>query len=462
MSASGPQEAVARTVVEQRIRELRMTLEEFVEYFERVARDCKEPKATLSLRHLHRLVIGRRGDGRPLGPLRPATVRVLEHIFGESITTLLAASRPAPELTNSDAVSSSGASSVLLPIVNGQPVLMPVAADTQLGLSLFGNEVSANGNSYASAMNSFRAADRQVGGGHLYATVVKYLHTEVALPLFGVETHSGGSKLVFAAAAALTEMAGWMAQEAGRDQAAEQHFVRSLDLVKIGGDRQLGVHVLASMSHLTLHRGRPAEAIQLARRGRDSLARGPRQPELEALLLAMQARGFAALRRIDDCRQLLLQAERALSALPTGERSPWVSRFDEGSLAGEAARCLHQIGDLNEAGRQAARVIELRPGDRTRSRAFGQLILATVLTAQGKSDEACAMAQQVLQATQQLGSYPVIQQLLDLKQLLKPYGANRVVADFLGSLDEALRERMWLYQFLAREECGQVTGFRKR
>jgi hypothetical protein len=306
-------------------------------------------------------------------------------------------------------------------------------------------------------MQSFRAADLQVGGGHLYATVVKYLHTEVAPRLFDVD-HDSDGQLVFTAAAALTEMAGWMAHDAGRDQTAEQHFVRSLDLVKVSGDRQLGVHILASLSHLAHHRGRPDEAIQLARRGRESLARGPRHPELEARLHAMQARGFARLRRADDCTRLLFRAEQALAVAAAEERSPWVSGFDEGSLAIEAARCSHQLGDLGEAQRQAERIIELRAGDRTRSRAFGQLILVTVLIAQGRPDEACAVAHEVLDATQQLGSYLVIQQLVDLKQLLEPHRANRVVADYLACFDEALRERVWLYHWLTRDGQGQAAG----
>lgn len=311
-------------------------------------------------------------------------------------------------------------------------------------------------NGYASAMQSFRAADRQVGGGHLYATVVQYLQAEVAPRMFGVGQGSDGQS-AFTAAAALTEMAGWMAHDAGRDQAAEQHFARSLDLVKLGNDRQLGVHILASMSHLAHHQGKPADAVEYARRGREALARGPRLPELEARVLAMQARGFAVLRRSEDCTQLLIEAERVLELPPAEERSPWVSHFDEGSLANEAARCLRQLGDLGQAERQAERVIELRPGDRTRSRAFGQLILVTVLIAQGRHDEACAVAQEVLDATQQLGSYLVIQQLLDLTRLLEPHRGTRVVAEFLNCLDEALRERVWLYHWLTQDGLDHGT-----
>ena len=74
----------ARTLLEQRIRERCLTFEEFVQHAETFAREHDEP-GTLSLRHLQRLV-----TGRPLGALRPATARLLEHIFGEPIAALLA------------------------------------------------------------------------------------------------------------------------------------------------------------------------------------------------------------------------------------------------------------------------------------------------------------------------------------------------------------------------------------
>jgi hypothetical protein len=117
----------ARTLLEQRIAEMHMTLEEFPEYAERLGREHKEP-GTLSVRHLQRLVAGQRGDGRPLGPVRPATARLLELACpGDSITDLLAPPRPAPE----PADSASDATSVLLPVVvNGRPVLVSVDADT--------------------------------------------------------------------------------------------------------------------------------------------------------------------------------------------------------------------------------------------------------------------------------------------------------------------------------------------
>ncbi len=75
-----------------------------------------------------------------------------------------------------------------------------------------------------------------------------------------------------------------------------------------------------------------------------------------------------------------------------------ISRFDEGSLASEAARCLRQLG---------------------------QLLLASVLIAQGQPEQAYALAEEVLDATQPLSSYLVIQQLRELARDLEPYQATR-------------------------------------
>lgn len=90
----------SRTVLEQKIRERRFTLEEFAEYAERFARENAE-SGTLSVRHLNRLVAGRGSKGEPLGQLRPATVRLLERIFAVPVEELLAPPRAgtaAPEL----------------------------------------------------------------------------------------------------------------------------------------------------------------------------------------------------------------------------------------------------------------------------------------------------------------------------------------------------------------------------
>lgn len=60
---------------------------------------------------------------------------------------------------------------------------------------------------HATTMQSFRSADRKVGGGHLYSTVISYLQSDIAPRLFEGDCDAD-SRMVFTAAAGLTEMAG--------------------------------------------------------------------------------------------------------------------------------------------------------------------------------------------------------------------------------------------------------------
>lgn len=308
------------------------------------------------------------------------------------------------------------------------------------------------------AMQSFRAADRQVGGGHLYATVVNYLHAALAPRIFGA-VDSKRQPSIFTAASALTEMAGWMAHDAGRDELAARHFQRSLDLAMAGDDDQLTAHIMGSMSHLALHRREPAKAIGLARQGQRVLATAPPHPGLAARLLAMEARGLSALPVPESatCGKVLLSAERVLDDDQPEPSSPWISCFDEGSLASEAARCMRQLGQLKAAARQARRIIEIRPSTHARSRAFGQLLLAGVLVAQGEPEQACAFAQQALDATRSVSSYLVVQQLGELTRLLEPYQANQVVGAYLAGASDELRQRSWLYSSLTTSGSADGT-----
>lgn len=308
----------------------------------------------------------------------------------------------------------------------------------------------------AAAIGGFRVADRQVGGGYMHATVVQYLQVEVGPRLFGNGSAEGGRE-VFCAAAGLTEMAGWMAHDAGQDGLAKQHFVRARDLSKLGGDPELSAHIFASLSHLANYLGRPTEAIKLARAGQAKVRRGPRNPELDARLYAMEARGYAGWHKSIECDRTLVKAKTSLDAGPARGSSEWVSGFDEGSLAMEGGRCMQQLGQLGEARGEAERVLALRVGDRTRSRAFGQLMLAALLVMEERFDEACALGYEVLAGTQALGSFRVIQEFRTLEQLLEPYRSVRVVADFLAYSAETLQERMWLYHLLGPAAASPPT-----
>ncbi|MBT2230425.1 helix-turn-helix transcriptional regulator [Nonomuraea sp. NEAU-A123] len=316
-----------------------------------------------------------------------------------------------------------------------EPPPVPVPVPERATVSGAGEDAAA------AAVAAWRAVDAQIGGAHLYATVTTYLRDHLSPRMFG-----GEGAQVFTAAAALTEMAGWMAHDAGDDDRAGRHFARARDLSGVGDDPHLRVHVLASLAHLAHHRAQPDDAIGYAAQGQRELTAGPAHPELAARLWALQARGHAAAGRSRETRALLGHAETALQGSHSAAPSPWVSPFDAASLAGDAARCMRRLGDLLAAQRHAQRVLELRPAGRTRSRAFGHLTLAGVLIERGALDQACAVATDVLHTTGSLGSYLVIQQLRDLRDQLHPHRATACARGFLDHLAEALRQREWLYQ----------------
>jgi transcriptional regulator with XRE-family HTH domain len=300
------------------------------------------------------------------------------------------------------------------------------------------------------AMQSFRSADKQVGGGHLYGAVVKYLHMHVGPRMFGGDAVVE-DPAVFTTAAGLTEMAGWMAHDAGRDDRAYSHFLRAFHLSKAGQDRHLGVHILGSLSHLAHHRADPNGAMRFAQAGQKALAESPANPELSARLLAMQAKSRAALGDGQETFALLGRAETALAG--THERAPseWVSRFDLGSLSSEAARCMRQLGKPAKAQEHAQRILALRTSNSIRSRAFGQLFLIATLIDQGELEEACRTTREVVEATQSLGSQLVVQQLRDIHDQLAPQAGSADVRETRQILADAVRQRVWLQQWMSSD-----------
>lgn len=292
-------------------------------------------------------------------------------------------------------------------------------------------------------MEAFRIADRQIGGGHLYAAVVSYLKADLGPRLLT------GTPGYFTAAASLTEMAGWMAHDAGHHDAAGEHFQQASRLAQAGDADELSADVAAARAHLALHLEEPVHALEIAQRGQQHLARSARHPGLKSRLYVMEASAAAILGRKTEAVRLLHRAEAALAERP-GDASPWVSPYDEASLAGESARCLQALGDLPSAQKAALRVITLRPGDRARSRAFAQLSLALIAMTRPRPDviEACVIGMEIIKATGALASARVVQQLHDLRRLLLPHRAIQEVGDFLDHLEATVPQKKTVYPLL--------------
>ncbi|MFE6333316.1 tetratricopeptide repeat protein [Streptomyces sp. NPDC057798] len=289
------------------------------------------------------------------------------------------------------------------------------------------------------AMDHFRSADRQTGGGRLYGAVVRHLSDRVAPRLVDI----GSGPHVFAAAAALTEMAGWMAHDSGDDARAGQHFSRALPLAKASGDLPLTAHVAASSSHLALETGDVVGAVGWAQTGLDLAMHGPRIPPLMARLHAMRARALAATSQRAPAVHALEAAHRDLEASPAADH-PWLSPFDTAALASESALTLHDLEQYDEALSHAEQAVALRESGRARSLALSRISLVDIHVRRGDLDSAVSIGHDLLRTSPTLGSVRVLQQLDGLRRRLEPHRGYRPVREYLARFDDAHRARMLL------------------
>ncbi|MCA1217365.1 hypothetical protein [Streptomyces sp. 8L] len=383
--------------------------ETFTIHFKRAARDVAQIDGNASLASVH--VAQSTWDRWMVGDIktlpRPTTCRVLEHLFGE----------PAEQLFAREA---------------GHDFMSP----------------------HLVAMESFRLADRQLGGAHVYRSVVHYLNAVVAPDLFST-TESDDSETTFGAAVVLTEMAAWMAHDAGRDDLASAHFDRALRLSQSLTDVTAGANVMAGMSHLALQTNQADAAADLARSGLARLTAGPRVPTITARLHAMEARALAQLNAEREAQRALECAREALVLARTAPPSRWAAPFDEAALASEAASVLLELGALKEAVKEAEYALALRDASRVRSRAFGQVTLARVLLAQGEPDAACAVGRELLHACQSVTSVRLSGQLAALQADFDPYRQVSKVGELLTWMTATGQHRRLLLGSLALPEGPQ-------
>jgi hypothetical protein len=71
--------------------------------------------------------------------------------------------------------------------------------------------------------------------------------------------------------AQLSQVAGWLAHDAGEHGLSQRYFTSGLHTTHTAGDRSVGVYLLGSMSGTTVHRGRLADGINLGWAARDAV-----------------------------------------------------------------------------------------------------------------------------------------------------------------------------------------------
>jgi hypothetical protein len=345
----------ARTVLEQKIRERNQTLEEFIDYVEKFRHDHKE-SGTLSLRHLERLIAGHRGDGRPLGPLRPATARLLKHIFGQSVTELLA--QPAIEHADDPTVE----------------LRQRISTSRQVDAAMIAL--------LRDQLDALRRLDRQFGARFTYNEVAT--KGEQVSVLLSYSLMPGIRVDLAVLLAELNALAGWVALDRGEITSAWDHHELAKCAAREANSPALLAHSLAQQALVLIDIHHPNAAIRQLRGARDMVRRTV-SPVLQSWLAAAHGEGLAAAGQRTDA---LCAFDEASAALPSDPSDPSLPFIFLGGPHLDRWRG-HALADLGD--HEAINLLRdaLRSLDRTFARAEAGLRvdLAHVLASIGESHE---------------------------------------------------------------------------
>jgi tetratricopeptide (TPR) repeat protein len=359
----------ARTVLEQKIRERRQTLEEFVDFVETVRHN---DDGTLSLRHLKRLVSAHRGDGRSLGPVRPATARLLERIFDLRMAELLA--QPAQVDRESTA-----------------ELRERLSASRQVDAAVIGL--------FREQLDAIRRVDRQLGAVVAYDEVTTKAAQVSKLQLYSL---SPSIRACLAALLAeLSALAGWEALDQHVMDEAWDHHERAKHAAREAGSASLLAHSLAQQAVVLVDLGETRAAVEQLAEARN-LARRSSPALLRSWLAAAHGEGLAVAGRRGDALRAFDAASALLPADPVDPELPFL--FLGGPhLDRWRGHALARLGD-HEAVPVLTDALGRLDSSFTRAETGLRVDLATALTAVGDRDAAQAHARTAFRLASEIGS----------------------------------------------------------
>jgi tetratricopeptide (TPR) repeat protein/transcriptional regulator with XRE-family HTH domain len=277
------------------------------------------------------------------------------------------------------------------------------------------------------AVATFDNLDRRFGGDHGRALATRYLRETVLPRLRSRYTDAVGREL-YASAAALCELIGWMAYDSGRHSLAQRYFIQALRLAEAGQHKAYAGYVLTSMSHQALYLQHPDQALRLARVARDLTTRVD-VPTLSAEAAVLEARAHAELGDAAASGTALAEAERSLDQTTAANTPGWATVFTEPVFASYAGSCWVTLNRLDEARRSLTILLD-NAGEQHRRRIYAQVQLADVAIRDGDLDEACRLGTSAVETAQQLTSQRSTEQIVSLAKRLAPHAARSAVREF--------------------------------
>ncbi|MBA3905619.1 MAG: XRE family transcriptional regulator [Pseudonocardiales bacterium] len=285
---------------------------------------------------------------------------------------------------------------------------------------------------------TFDHLDSTYGGAHARNALVQYLRTELPRLL-----RAGGSsdvrRALFSAAGESTQLAAWMAYDAGLHGLAQRYFIQALGLADAGEDRLLAASILDAMSHQANYLGRYKEAANLARAARLG-TQSAGIPILTAHFHAMEARALARTSDVEACDRAMGAAVEHFAQHTPGDGPEWISYFDAAELSAELGHCNRDLGRPDRAIEHATEALGTASGDYARSDFFVAMVLADAHLDRGDVEEGCRVAAQALAVGETLESARCRSYVDEFKQRLRKHRTSPGVRAFVAEIRQS---RLW-------------------
>ncbi|WP_345646530.1 helix-turn-helix transcriptional regulator [Streptomyces tremellae] len=238
----------------------------------------------------------------------------------------------------------------------------------------------------------------------------------------GARTRDG----LIALSSRYAEFAGWMAQEAGDEQAALRLTDQAVELAAAAGDSDLASYARVRRALVSYYRGDAAETLALT-----ATVRSPAlPPRILGLAAVQEAEGHALAGDHGSSMRALDRARALLARAPADPAQPVLGASHvPDQVAMITGWCLLDLGRPREAAevfdREMCRVAPTAL--RTRARYGTRQALAHALA--GDIDRACALTHDVLSAVHTVGSATVALDVRRLSRTLARHPRHRAVKE---------------------------------
>lgn len=283
------------------------------------------------------------------------------------------------------------------------------------------------------AYTEFGELDHRHGGKYALSWLLDYLDTNVAPMLNGRYTHAIGVEL-FRKAAALTDMAGWMAMDGSHHKLAQGLYTQAIGLAKQSGDTAFGAYVWSNLATQALLLGKTGTTVRLARTALHG--NGHSIPaSLTARISVTEARAHALRGDSHETRRAIRHADHAMEQANPNQDPEWLGTWTPAHHAGGVMHALRDLGNPAEAAALARQALDLPPAN-TRTKALHTCLHATVLAAQGELDAAAATAHTAADTARGLTSARLRKRLHELDEQLAPHNGVNVIADARAAIHD--------------------------